>query len=276
MFASDQGKLLLKSSFICIAYSLKLLLIVLMGLPAFTAVITLGPFDRKGKLSYRFVRWWTWAILKIGGIRLNVRGLEALDPGRNYIFIANHQSFIDIPALSQALIHFQLRWVAKKELLWIPLFGWALWSSRNIIVDRSNFSKARTSLEKARETVEAGISVVIFPEGTRGTEGQILPFKRGGFLLALKTRTPIVPVTINGSDAVLSRGDWRIKKGEIEIVVNKPIPVEKYQEGRLRDLAELVRETVVSNSRRPSDTGSYEKDRPHYLSFCQAWGQGQG
>jgi 1-acyl-sn-glycerol-3-phosphate acyltransferase len=166
--------------------------------------------------------------------------------------------------------------VAKKELLWIPLFGWALWSSRNIIVDRSNFSKARTSLEKARETVEAGISVVIFPEGTRGTGGQILPFKRGGSVLALKTRTPIVPVTINGSDAVLSRGDWRIKKGEIEIVVNKPIPVEKYQEGRLRDLAELVRETVVSSSRRPSDTGSYEKDRPHYLSFCQAWGQGQG
>ncbi|MDP6559199.1 MAG: lysophospholipid acyltransferase family protein, partial [Candidatus Binatia bacterium] len=126
-----------------------------MGLPAFTAVITLGPFDRTGKLLYPFSRWWTWAILKIGGIRLNVRGLEALDPDRNYIFIANHQSFIDIPALSQALIHFQLRWVAKKELLWIPLFGWALWSSRNIIVDRSNFSKARTSLEKARETVEA-------------------------------------------------------------------------------------------------------------------------
>jgi 1-acyl-sn-glycerol-3-phosphate acyltransferase len=254
-------------------YSLKLLLTVLISLPPTIAIITLGPFDRKGELLDPICRWWTWAILKIGGIRLNVRGLEALDPGRNYIFIANHQSFIDMPALNQALIHFQLRWVAKKELLWIPFFGWALWISRNIIVDRSNFSKAKTSLKKARETVEAGLSVVIFPEGTRGTGGQILPFKRGGFVLALKTRTPIVPVTINGSDAVLSRGDWRIKKGEIEIVVNKPIPVEKYQEGRLRDLTELVHETVVSSSQKPSDTGSYEKDRTHYLSSCQAWGQ---
>lgn len=236
-------------SFILLRYSLKLFLIVLATFPAGLLIIPLGLFDRKGKLAFGISRFWTWTILKICGIRLRVQGLDRLDPSRRYIFMANHQSNIDIPVLVQSLAKFQLRWVAKKELLFIPWFGWALWASRHITVDRSNRSEAMASLRKAREMIEGGISVVFFPEGSRSFGGQLLPFKRGGFLLAVKTKTPIVPVTINGSGAILPRGDWRIKGGEIEVIVSEPIFLDQYRPGNLRSLLSRVREIMESHSR---------------------------
>ena len=136
-------------------YSLKLVLIGLLSIPVCSAVIILAPLDPTGRLGYRIGSVWTWAILKIGGIRLRVRGLERLNPHRPYIFIANHQSYIDIPIMIQALPGFQLRWIAKKELIWVPLFGWALWCAKHILVDRFNFSKATASLKDAEERIRA-------------------------------------------------------------------------------------------------------------------------
>jgi 1-acyl-sn-glycerol-3-phosphate acyltransferase len=180
-------------------YYLKAILVILVSLATGLLIIPLAPFDRRGKLAYRISRIWTWSVLKIGGVRLRVRGLERLDPDRPYIFMANHQSNIDIPVLVESLTDYQIRWVAKRELLFIPLFGWALWASKHIIVDRARPSQAMTSLRKATRMIEGGISVVFFPEGTRSRGEDLRPFKRGGFLLAIKTKTPIVPVTIKGS-----------------------------------------------------------------------------
>ncbi len=238
-------------------YSLKLFLIVLITFPIGLLVIFLGLLDRRGKLAYGVSRFWSWAILKIGGIRLKVQGLDHLDPSRQYIFMANHQSNMDIPALVQSLTKFQLRWVAKKELLLVPLFGWALWASRNIIVDRSNRLKAMASLRKAREKIEGGVSVVLFPEGTRSLSGQLLPFKRGGFVLAVRTQTPIVPITIKGSGTILPKGDWRIRGGEIEVIVSEPVHLGQYRPGNLRSLLNRVRGIIESHFRHhagsPSD-----------------------
>ncbi|MCH7571077.1 MAG: 1-acyl-sn-glycerol-3-phosphate acyltransferase, partial [Deltaproteobacteria bacterium] len=195
-----------------------------------------------------------WGILKLCGIRLAVQGLEGLDPNRQYIFIANHQSYIDIPVLVQALSQFQLRWIAKKELFWVPLFGWVLWSSKHIIVDRSSLSRAMNSLSRARERIEKGISVVVFPEGTRSRHGDLLPFKRGGFLLAFKSQTPIVPVTIKGSGVVWSRGDWRIRSGEIAIVMGKPVSVDRYRAQDLKLLVNRVRAEIESHSHPQTDS----------------------
>ncbi len=230
-------------------YSLKLFLVGLITLPSGLLILSLSFFDRKGKLAYGVSRFWTWAILKIGGIRLKVRGLDHLNPGRQYIFMANHQSNIDIPVLVQSLTKFQLRWVAKKELLLVPLFGWALWASKNIIVDRSNRLKAMASFRKAKEKIEGGISVVLFPEGTRSPSGELLPFKRGGFVLAVRTQTPIVPITINGSGAILPKGDWRIRGGEIEVIVSEPVHVDQYRPGNLRSLLNHVRGIMESHFR---------------------------
>lgn len=231
-------------------YLSKALLVVLITLPLSLLLVFVGPFDRKGKLADRISRLWTWSVLKIGGVRLKVQGLDCLDQGQQYIFVANHQSNIDIPVLVQSLARFQLRWLAKRELLSIPFFGWAIRASRHIIVDRSNRSKALASLKEATEKIAGGISVVIFPEGTRSLDGKLLPFKRGGFLLAMKTETPIVPITINGSGAILPRGDWRIRGGEIEVIVSEPVPVERYDPRSLRNLLDRVRITIESHSRR--------------------------
>jgi 1-acyl-sn-glycerol-3-phosphate acyltransferase len=230
-------------------YCLKLLLIGFITLPLSLLVVLLGLFDRSGRVAYAIGRLWTWTILKTGRIRLKVRGLDRLDPGRPYVFIVNHQSNLDIPVLVQSLPKFQLRWIAKKQLAYVPFFGWALWASRHILVDRVDRGSAMASFRKAKEKIAGGDSVVIFPEGTRGSGGRLLPFKRGGFLLAVQTKTSIVPVTINGSWAILPRGDWRVKAGEIEVIVDEPIPVDQYHGKNVSALVDRVRDMMESHSR---------------------------
>jgi 1-acyl-sn-glycerol-3-phosphate acyltransferase len=228
-------------------YFFKLLLVGLITLPSSLLIVLVSPFGRKGKPAHAVSRLWAWSILKAAGVRLTVRGLERLDPGRHYIFIANHQSYLDIPVLVQSLPQFQLRWIAKKELGYIPLFGWALWASGHILVDRSDRASAMTSLRRARERIAAGVSVVIFPEGTRSSGGQVMPFKRGGFLLAAQSKTPIVPVTINGSWKILARDDWRLKSGEIEVVVDAPISIEKYDGKAIGVIVRRVHDGIESH-----------------------------
>ncbi|MFQ5683115.1 MAG: lysophospholipid acyltransferase family protein [Candidatus Binatia bacterium] len=231
-------------------YSFKLSLAVFITIMTSLVIFPLGLFDRRGKVAYEISRCWAWGILKISGIRLNVQGVERLDSSRQYIFMANHQSLLDIPILVQSLLEFQLRWIAKKELFYIPVFGWALWSSRHITVDRSSRTKASASFKKALERIKGGSSVVLFPEGTRGLGGGIMPFKRGGFVLAARTKTPIVPVTINGSGAILSKGNWRIRGGNVEVIVNDPIPLEQQRPGNLRSLSTYVQGVMESRFRK--------------------------
>ena len=235
-------------------FSFKLLLIALLTLPLSVLVFFLGLFDPKGKMVYSLGRFWSWGVLKIGGVRLKIRGLDHLDPSRPYIFVANHQSNIDIPALVQSLPKFQLRWMAKKELLFVPFFGWALWSSKHILVNRSARSHAMASLKKAREKIAGGISVVFFPEGTRSRDGELLPFKRGGFLLAVRTQTPIVPIAIHGSGNILPKGDWRIRTGEIEVIVSDPVPVDESHARDLRSLMTHVRHIILAHSQERAET----------------------
>jgi 1-acyl-sn-glycerol-3-phosphate acyltransferase len=230
-------------------YCLKLLVIGLVTLPLCLLVVLLAPFDGKGKLAYSIGRLWTWTILKTSRIHLKVGGLDRLDPSRPYVFIANHQSNLDIPVLVQGLPRFQLRWIAKKQLAYVPFFGWALWASRHILVDRIDHGSAMASFRKAKEKIAGGDSVVIFSEGTRSSGGRLLPFKRGGFLLAIQTKTPIVPVTINGSWTLLPRGDWRLRAGEIEVIVDEPVPVGRYDGKKVSALVNRVRDVIESHAR---------------------------
>jgi len=230
-------------------FSFKLLLVALLTLPVSVLVFVLGLFDPKGKMVYSLGRFWCWAVLEIGGVHLTVRGLDHLNPSRPYIFMANHRSNIDIPVLVQSLPKFQLRWIAKRELLFVPFFGWALWSSKHILVDRSTRSHAMASLKKAKERIAGGLSVVFFPEGTRSRDGELLPFKKGGFLLAIRTHTPIVPITIHGSGNILPKGDWRIRTGEIEVIVSDPVPTVESYARDLRTLMTHVRQAILAQER---------------------------
>jgi len=233
-------------------YALKLALIVVITVPATLAVTVIGIFDPDGKRVYRIGRLWSWIILRLAGVSLRVSGLDQIDPYQPYVFIANHQSNIDIPVLIQSLIAHQLRWIAKKELLWVPFFGWALWASKHIPVDRKDPRSAVKSLRKARERIRAGISIVVFPEGTRSRNGTLLRFKKGGMLLALQTGTPIVPVTINGSRKILPAGSWRLRPGMIDVIIGKPVAMKGLRPGKLRELSTQIRDTIEKNLHEPA------------------------
>lgn len=231
------------------SYAFRLTLIVFLTVPLALLTVLFGLFDPNGKHVYRISQFWAWSVLRAGGVALRVEGLERLDPNRQYVFMVNHQSNVDIPVLVRSFPMFQLRWVAKRELLWVPFFGWAMWASKHIAVDRSKPSDALKSLQRAKARIAAGISVVIFPEGTRSRDGKLLPFKKGGFLLAAQSGAAIVPVTINGSGALLPSGAWRLQSGVIEVIVGEAVSVEGYRPGNLRLLSEKVRAQMASHLR---------------------------
>lgn len=160
-------------------------------------------------------------------VRVHTVRAETLDSTKPYIFMANHRSHFDVLAVMEALSEFQLRWVAKKELTGVPVFGWALRHTDHIIIDRSDRAQAVASLRAARVQMERGVSVIIFPEGTRSEpdDPEMLPFKKGGFMLALETGFPIVPIAIRGSAEVLPKGGWEVADGDIDVVVGAPMTV---------------------------------------------------
>ena len=230
-------------------YLVRLTLFTLITVLLCILTVLLGVFETHGKRIYHINRFWTWSILRLAGVSLKVEGLENIDPKRQYIFIVNHQSNVDVPALVQALRPFQLRWLAKRELLRVPFFGWAMWAARHVTVDRADPQGALKSLARAKERLAAGISLVVFPEGTRSRNGALQRFKKGGFLLAVQANTPIVPITVNGSAKLLPAGAWRLRPGTIDITIDKPVPVDGFRPGNLRLLVNQVHATIDARLR---------------------------
>jgi len=255
---------------ILILYLLKLAVIGLITVLAACVIIIIGLFDPYGKRVYGIGRFWAWTVLRVSGVSLKVNGLSHIDPNRQYVFMSNHQSNLDIPVLIHSLAVFQLRWIAKKELLWIPFFGWAMWAAKHITVDRSDRSEAIGVLKKAKRSMAGGISLVVFPEGTRSTTERLLPFKRGGLLLAVKAKAPIVAVTINGSGKLLPKGSWRVRRGEIEVTVGEPISLENYRAGALRALSAQVYEAIAKNLSPQINAGTDLSERAQQFVTAQS------
>lgn len=181
------------------------------------------PFSPRGDLYLRLARIWSRGILWSLGIPLSVEGAERLDPRATVLFMANHRSLFDIFALFVATEH-GLRMVAKRTLFLIPIFGWSLWMCGFIPIDRSNRTSAIRSLDRAALRIRRGVSVLVFPEGTRNSGPGLLPFKKGGFVLALKAGVPIVPVMVMGTDRIMPPGSLRVGRGEIRVRFGDPIP----------------------------------------------------
>jgi 1-acyl-sn-glycerol-3-phosphate acyltransferase len=180
--------------------------------------------DPTGRRAYRVARWWAWVNVRICGVRVDVDGLAHLDPTRSYVFMSNHRSAFDVLTLMVALWPFQLRWVAKAELGRIPGFGWGLRATKQIFVDRRDHAQALASLDAARNRIRGGISAVFFPEGTR-SPGTMLPFKKGGFVFAIQTGTPIVPIAIDGAGSLVQRNSLLRRRGaNVRVVVRPPVP----------------------------------------------------
>ncbi|MDE3156152.1 MAG: 1-acyl-sn-glycerol-3-phosphate acyltransferase [Acidobacteriota bacterium] len=178
--------------------------------------------DRRGIVAHWCARAWSWLILATTGVRVDARGRERLTPGRTYVFVSNHQSIYDIPVLFAAL-PWQLRIIAKASLGRFPFLGWHLRHTGHILVDRRD--PARTSiLKQASSLVRQGLSLIVFPEGTRSRDGALAPFKGGSFLLALDAGLPIVPVAVIGSRHVMRKGRLAVEPGAVRLIVHDPIP----------------------------------------------------
>lgn len=172
--------------------------------------------------AQQFPRWWGRAICRLAGVQVRVEGLEHIDPKQTYIFAGNHASQFDIFTF-QGYFPYDFRWLAKKELFRLPVFGWAMHRVGYIPVDRSNSRDAMKSLDAAAARIAKGKSVLIFPEGTRSPDGHLKAFKAGAVLLAIKAGVAIVPMGFNGSFQVLPKGRWLPAAGEIVLRIGPPI-----------------------------------------------------
>lgn len=206
----------------------------------FIAVILSLIFDRSGNSIHSIGALWSRILLLLSGVTVEIKGAENLLQDRPQLIASNHRGAFDILAL-QAFIPIRFRWVAKKSLFKIPFIGWSMSLAGYVSIDREKAGSAYKSIERAAEKVKKGASVLIFPEGTRSAAGSLLPFKRGGFLLAIKSGVPIVPVSIRGTENLMKKESVLIRPGAVKIVIGKPIPVSDADE---KLLMEMVRKAI--------------------------------
>jgi 1-acyl-sn-glycerol-3-phosphate acyltransferase len=194
---------------------------------AATIVMWLGSFvaliDRSGNSSHEFARLWGKILLAVSFIRVRSEGIEKIDPKATYVFVANHSSYMDIPALLSQLPQ-SFRFFAKKALYKIPFLGWHLRWAGHLPVDRSNARNSLKSMsEGARVIASKRVSVLLFPEGGRSPHG-LREFKEGAAYIAIKAGVPVVPLAIVGMRDLLPLGSIHIRSGEVVVRVGPPIP----------------------------------------------------
>jgi 1-acyl-sn-glycerol-3-phosphate acyltransferase len=206
-------------------------------------VIVLAPFF--GLTAKRVGRLWMKHLLFFSGVRVKTIGAEKLAATDHYIFIANHQSFYDIPVLCSGLPFF-LSFIAKKQLFLIPVFGWAMAAVGHIWIDRTNARKAGKSITRAVTILDKGnISLVLFPEGTRSQSGALGVFKRASFTLALKAGVSVVPVSIIGVRNIMAKRSLRLRPGTVLLKVGDPIPFPVIKGLDKNAISALVREKMI-------------------------------
>lgn len=192
-------------------------------------VILAKVINPSGKLSHKLGRMWAWGVLSIPGVKVEVEGVENIDENDQYIFISNHTSAFDIPAIYWGIRN-KHGMLAKKQLKYVPFFGWAMWAAGHFFVDRKNHRAALAVMEQVaiQMSENKDHSLVIFAEGTRSLDGQLQPFKKGAFILSLDTGIPIVPVVINGAHKAKGKKQRRINATTITLTVLPPMDPKQY------------------------------------------------
>jgi len=238
---------------------LRALFLIFSGV-LYTAI--LGPpalagcfLDRSGRWFSFIQRLWADCLLRTNSVHLKLEGIENLGKGQPYILVSNHASILDILGIISAA-PFPVRFLAKKSLLWFPLFGWVMYFSGHILIDRESAQSALRSLKKAPSLLKKGISLIVFPEGTRSPDGEVKEFKRGAFLLAQHSKFPVVPISTIGTYEMLPRHGWCFWPGTIHIRMGEPIPTRDLSHRELKDLKGKVRATIIENLKK----GAAERD----------------
>lgn len=208
------------------------------------AIITIivSPIDRRGRITHYLSKIFGGVILFIAGVRVSVSGLENLNKDETYIFISNHLSYFDIPILMKAIPN-NVRFIYKDSLTKIPILGWGMYLGGYIPISRENIRDAMKSLKAAAVKIINGISVVIFPEGTRSYDGRPGEFKRGMFVLAEESKVPLVPTTITGSEKIMPRGKFEIRSGNVHVNFSSPVDYRK-DKGLLEEIRNIIVEQL--------------------------------
>jgi 1-acyl-sn-glycerol-3-phosphate acyltransferase len=201
--------------------------------------------------AHRIAQLWARSILRVSGVQVRVVGQRYLEKGRSFILMPNHQSHFDIPVLLGCL-DTQFRWLAKAELFKIPIFGRAMRGCGYISINRSNREAAFASIHQAAETIRGKASVLIFPEGTRSPNGKLLPFKKGGFVLAVDSGVPILPIGICGTGRILPKKRLLLDPGPVVLWIGAPIDTTGYRretkDGLMADVRQALCEAVTTAS----------------------------
>lgn len=207
-----------------------------LGLPC----LLVGLLDRSGRLSHAIVRLWGRWVLWALGIRVEVEGGPT--PPGPAVYAANHASALDIPILF-GYLPVEFRIIHKRSLYLIPVLGWFLYLGGHIGIDRGRAFSARRSLAAAARRIAAGMSVAVFPEGTRASDPRIRRFKRGSFLLAIQAAVPVVPVSLVGVKDVIPSGILTLRPGRVVVRLHAAVPTSGAADAE--DLAEAVRRIVA-------------------------------
>ena len=208
-----------------------------------TIAIIISFFTRTGNPVHLVARYWARGILFVSRVKVTVNGLANIDPSQSYVYMSNHQSNFDIPVLL-AHLPVQFRWLAKAELFKIPLFGRAMRGAGYVKIDRFNQESAFESINEAARKMKNGVSVMIFPEGTRSRDGNIRSFKKGGFVMAVDAGVPIVPVILLGTWTLMAKSSLKINTGDVSLNIKTPIATTDYTRDNKDDLIKSVRDVI--------------------------------
>jgi len=203
-----------------------------------TIVIIFGLLDYRKKYIGNVARLWAKWLIKASFVKVNVEGHNRIDKKKfpKLVFMANHSSALDILIILSS-IEYNIVFLAKKQLFPIPFLGWAMSAIGCIKVDRENKDKAKESVDKAIDQISnKANSIILFPEGTRSEDGMLNKFKKGGFILAIRTKIPVVPIAIKGANKLNKKTSYSIQPGEVEMIIGNPIETAKYTEDNKEEL----------------------------------------
>ena len=218
---------------------------LIMGFPAALIGLPWTLLTRDISFLYRWAMWIDHTALKVAGIRIDVKGLEQLDPAQRYIFMSNHVSNLDPPVLLP-LLPGRTSVFLKRSLMKIPVLGYAMQLGDFVPVDRDGrVESAKQSVEQARRVMDSGLHMTSFVEGTRSRDGRLLPFKKGPFYLAMETGRPVVPISIWGTESMMKKGSMRITPGTAHVVFHPPLLPRDYT--TREDLMAAVRQSIASS-----------------------------
>lgn len=222
---------------------------ILLGTLAFgLTAIAFSFVSKTGNSVHVVARWWAKTILWVSGIRVDIKGSLVTDSEGSFILMSNHESNFDIPVLLGCL-PVQFRWLAKAELFRIPIFGASMRGAGYISIDRTNRQSAFQSLARAAQFIRSGTSVMIFPEGTRSLDGELLPFKKGGFVLAADAGVPIIPIVLRGTHEIMPKKRLAIRRRVVSLEILQHIVTTPYTRETKDDLMAVVHSAMAAAKR---------------------------